>query len=322
MNEPSSTGAGAFLLAPQFRERVWGGTRLLDADSPIGEAWIAFGNSVVDGGPVDGRTVAELVTDDPPGILGAEVAERYGNRFPLLIKLLDTADWLSVQVHPNDVQAAQLLGPGEWGKTEAWHVLEAAPGARGMVGLREGTKRDELRVAIERGREHELMSDLAFTAGETILVPAGTLHTIGPGVLLYEAQQASDATFRAHDWNRPAGADRPLHIEECIAVADPDAAPVVAARPDLTGTAVAVVAACRYFRLDLLQVETAPLTADTDGRSFQLLTAIEGSVELSAGRATIVLEPRQTALVAGNAGAYRLSSIGVGARLMRASVPA
>jgi mannose-6-phosphate isomerase len=311
-----------FRLAPQYRARPWGGRRLRDADPPIGEAWIAFGDSRIDGGPADGRTVSDLVADDPHGVLGEDVAERYGNRFPLLIKLLDTADWLSIQVHPNDAQAERLIGPGAWGKTEAWHVLAAEPRARGRIGVRAGTTREDLATAIASGRVGELMRELAFTVGETILVPAGTLHTIGPGVLLYEAQQSSDATFRAHDWGRPGGTERPLHVEECIAVADPAAAPVVAPRPSLRGTAVAVVASCRYFRLDLLQVETAPLGADTSERSFHLVTAIEGSAEIAAGGHALVLEPRQTALVAGGAGAYRLSPVVTPARLMRASVPA
>ena len=311
-----------FRLEPQFRARPWGGQRLRDADPPIGEAWIAFGDSHVADGPAAGRTVAQLVVEDPDGVLGTVVAERYGIRFPLLIKLLDTAAWLSVQVHPNDVQAERLLGTGEWGKTEAWHVIAADTGARGRVGVRPGTTRDELSAAIRGGRVIDLMRDLEFRVGETILVPAGTLHTIGPGLLLYEAQQASDATFRAHDWGRPAGPDRPLHVEQSVAVADPAGTPVVAPPPVLTGTDVATVATCRYFRLDLLHVEDEPLVADTDGRSFHLLTAIDGSVEIAGGGPAVALRPRETALVAGGIGAYRATATAAPARLMRASVPA
>jgi mannose-6-phosphate isomerase len=165
------------------------------------------------------------------------------------------------------------------------------------------------------------MRELPFTPGETILVPAGTLHTIGPGILLYEVQQASDTTYRAHDWNRAGGQDRPIHVAESISVADPDAAPVIAPAPRLTGTAVTVVAACRYFRLDLVQIADAPLAADTDRRSLHLLTAIEGAAAISAGRGEVVIGERETALVPGGVGRYRVSAVGPMARLMRASVP-
>jgi mannose-6-phosphate isomerase len=313
---------GPLSLEPQYRARPWGGQRLRRADPPIGEAWIAFADSRIDGGSATGRTVAQLVADDPTGVMGEVVAKRYGSRFPLLIKFLDTADWLSVQVHPDDAQAERLVGPGAWGKTEAWHVLEAEPGARGLVGVRAGTSRAELAARLAKGTAHELMRELAFTVGETILVPAGTLHTIGPGVLLYEAQQSSDATFRAHDWNRPSGPDRPLHVEESIEVADPGAAAVVSPRPPLTGTAAATVATCPYFRLDLLRVAEAPLEADTEGRSFHLLTAIDGSAEIDVGGRSLVVESRRTALVAGGAGPYRVSAIGEHVELMQASVPA
>lgn len=313
---------GPLALTPQYRPRPWGGRRLRVADPPIGEAWVAFGESLVAGGPAAGRTVADLVAADPAGVLGNAVAQSYGPRFPLLIKLLDTAEWLSVQVHPDDAQAERLLGPGAWGKTEAWHVLDAEPGARGLVGVRAGTTRSELTAALANGTAHSLMRELPFTVGETILVPAGTLHTIGPGVLLYEAQQSSDATFRAYDWDRPTGPDRRLHVEESIAVADPAAAPVVAPRPALHGTAVAMVAACRYFRLDLLRVEAGLLEADTEGRSFHLLTAIDGSAELDVDGRALIVESRQTALVAGDAGSYSVSAVGEHVELMRASVPA
>jgi mannose-6-phosphate isomerase len=309
-----------FRLEPEFRVRVWGGRRLRVMDGPIGEAWIAYGASRVSGGRHAGRTVDHLVGDDPSGLLGRDVTDRHGSRFPLLLKFIDTADWLSVQVHPTDAQAGRLVGPGESGKTEAWHVLEAAPGAVGRVGVRPGTRPDELVAAIRSGRVLDLLRPLAFEVGQTVLVPAGTIHTIGPGILLYEAQQASDATFRAWDWNRPAGPDRPLHVEEAAAVADVAAVPVVAPLPRLDGTSIATVAACEHFRLDLVQLAEAPLGADTAGRSFHLLTVFEGRVEVTAGHDRMELEPRETVLVAGGAGDYRVTAAGGTGRVMRASV--
>ena len=149
-----------FLLEPQYRERVWGGRRLKAADPPIGEAWVAFGESRVVGGECAGRTVAELSAEYGEQFLGRKVFEATGTRFPLLVKLLDCADWLSVQVHPDDEQARRLVGPGEFGKTEAWYFIEAEPGASIYAGVREGTSREELAEAIRGGRVLEVARQL------------------------------------------------------------------------------------------------------------------------------------------------------------------
>jgi mannose-6-phosphate isomerase len=310
-------------LVPEYRERVWGGRRLRAADPPIGEAWIAYGGSRVADGPFAGRTVADLVDEAPSEVLGTDVAERFGPRMPLLVKLLDPADWLSVQVHPSDEDAVRLVGPGAVGKTEAWHVVEAGPGAGGRIGVRFGTTRDDVVRGIRDGTILDLLAPLAFEVGQTILVPAGTLHTIGPDVLLYEVQQASDVTFRAWDWGRPASPDRPLHLDEAIQTADPAAAPVVCPRPDLAGTATATVAVCRYFRLEVVRIDEVPLVADTMGRSLHLLTPLDGSVRVDDGGQAVAVDARDAVLVAGATGAYRVSPAGDGpVRLLRASAPA
>src|SRR5215210_2598747 len=149
-----------FLLEPQYRERVWGGRRLKAAEPPVGEAWVAFEESRVRAGEHDGRTVAELTSEYGEHFLGREVFESYGTRFPLLVKLLDCADWLSVQVHPNDEQAARMVGPGEFGKSEAWHFIEAEPGATIYAGIKPGTTQEELEEAIRSGRVLEVAERL------------------------------------------------------------------------------------------------------------------------------------------------------------------
>lgn len=117
------------VLEPQYRERVWGGQRLHPAQPPVGEAWIAFGSSRVASGPLAGRTLEELSRHLVADLLGTVVAARFGARFPLLAKLLDCADWLSVQVHPDDAQAETMVGRGEFGKTEAWYFIDTSPGS-------------------------------------------------------------------------------------------------------------------------------------------------------------------------------------------------
>src|SRR5215208_1868999 len=236
-----------FLLEPQYRERVWGGQRLKAADPPVGEAWVAVEESRVREGEHAGRTVAGLASEYGEHLLCRGVFEAYGTRFPLLVKLLDCADWLSVQVHPNDEQAGRLVGPGEFGKTEAWHFIEAEPGANIYAGIKPGTSEEELEAAIRNGRVLEVAERLEVKAGETVYIPAGTLHALGPGLLLYEVQQSSDTTYRVYDWGRPASAGRKLHVEESVEVTDPRKVAVVRPAPELSGTAAAEALACPYF---------------------------------------------------------------------------
>ena len=309
-------------LEAQYRERVWGGQRLKAHDPPYGEAWVAFEESRVADGRHAGRTVGELSTRYGASFLGGAVAERYGPRFPLLVKLLDCADWLSVQVHPNDEQARRLVGPEEFGKTEAWHFLEAEPGASIYAGIRPGTTREALAEAIRAGRVLDVAEQFEVSAGETVYIPSGTLHSLGPGLLLYEVQQSSDTTYRVYDWDRPATAGRKLHVEESIAVTDPRRGAVVQPPPVLEGTSAGTVLKCPYFTLDVLGVGGHPFQGDTEGRSFHLLTTTAGAVEIRCGGESARVGTNETALVAGSAGLYEVRAVGGEARALRSAVPA
>jgi mannose-6-phosphate isomerase len=310
-------------LEPQYRERVWGGQALRAANPPIGEEWIAYGQSHVAGGPLAGRTLDDLAAGYGPALLGTAVSNRFGARFPLLIKLLDCADWLSVQVHPNDDQARRLMGPREFGKTEAWYFLDAAPNAQIIVGVKPGVGREELESAIREGRILEIAEHRAVRQGDALLVPAGTIHAIGPGLLLYEVQQASDTTYRVYDWDRPQSAGRKLQVEESIDVALP-AGPTEMRHPLVSGEAVTAPAIdCAYFDLDLVRVASGagPLTTDTAGGSFHILTAIDGTAEIRRRDERIDLRRFETALVAGSAGAYEVYATDASVTLLRAAVP-
>jgi mannose-6-phosphate isomerase len=317
----SAIGQHLLALEPQYRERVWGGQRLCGASPAVGEAWIAFGASRIVGGALAGATVDELVKAHGTALLGTAVAHRYGARFPVLVKLLDVADWLSLQVHPNDAQARRMVGPDEFGKTEAWFFIDADSNARILLGVKPGTTAAALAAAIREGRALDVAEGIEVRAGEAVLIPAGTLHALGPGLLLYEIQQASDTTFRAYDWDRPQTAGRKLHIEESAEVALP-VGPMDRDTPLLgpeTGAACAIE--CGYFDLQLAGVATAPLRADTGGLTFHVLTVIEGSIELVCGSETARLERFETILVPGEAGRYEARSVGGPARLLRARVP-
>jgi mannose-6-phosphate isomerase len=268
-----------------------------------------------------GRRLADLAAEHGTALLGSSASDRFGPRFPILVKLLDCADWLSIQVHPNDEQARRMVGPDEFGKTEAWFFLETAPDARILVGVRPNTTADSLAAAIREGRVVDVAAEIPVRGAEAILIPAGTLHALGPGLLLYEIQQASDTTYRAYDWGRPQSAGRKLHIEESVAVATTDG-PRERRSPTASATGgIAEAADCTYFHLDLARVGATPLALDTRGRSFHIVTVIEGAAELSCGSEMVRLGRFETALVAGAAGAYEVRAAERPTTFLRALVP-
>jgi mannose-6-phosphate isomerase len=312
-------------LTPQYRERVWGGQRLQPSNPPIGEAWIAFGETVVAGGPYAGRKLADLAAELGAALVGSSVHSRFGSRFPLLAKFLDCADWLSVQVHPNDEQAKRMVGPGEFGKTEAWFFIEAAPEARILLGVKPRTTAAALATAIRGGAVVDVAASVPVRTGQAVLVSAGMLHALGPGLLVYEIQQESDTTYRAYDWGRPQSTGRKLHIEESVAVTTTDgpAEPASPAVSDEIGIAGAI--ACAYFDLDLVRVGATALPMETGGRSFHILTAIEGAADIEVmgelGTETVRLERFASVLVAGSTGSYRARGASGSATLLKALVP-
>jgi len=329
--EPSATsthrqgqralGQTILVLEPQYHERVWGGQQLRAANPPIGEAWLAMGESVVAGGRLAGRTIQDLATEFGPELLGSSVFARHGARFPLLAKILDPADWLSVQVHPNDEQARIMVGPAEYGKTEAWFFIKTGQDARILLGVKRGVPALAVARAIRERRVIDVAQEVDVHEGEAVLVPAGTLHALGPGLLLFEIQEASDTTYRAYDWGRPETPSRHLHIEESVAVTttagpEPGCTPSIAGE---SGTADAVD--CPYFDLDLVKAAGRPLPLDTGGRSFHILTTIEGTAEVASGGENVRLERFETAIVTGATGSYGVSAIDGTARLMRVAVP-
>jgi mannose-6-phosphate isomerase len=309
-----------FTLEPQYREKVWGGRRLRGEGAPVGEVWAAFDGSVARGGHADGRTVCELVAEHAGELLGADSVARFGRRFPVLVKLLDCADWLSVQVHPDDAQAARMVGPGESGKTEAWHFLEVEDGAEIIAGVKAGTTRRGLEEAIREGRVGDVARRFKVRAGETLYIPAGTLHSLGPGLLLYEVQQASDTTYRVYDWGRPAGAGRELHVEEAAAVTDPGKNPERSTARLSPGVPAPLIR-CPFFDLDALRLGGGAFVGDTEGRRFHVVTATEGSVSVRSGREAVTLGAYETVLVAGAAGAYEVRPLEAESAVLIASPP-
>jgi mannose-6-phosphate isomerase len=257
---------------PYLRPMVWGGRRLgevlgkpLPTADAYGESWEVSDHpahrSVIAAGPRAGRTLRDLMEHERAALLGPS-ATAY-DVFPWLVKLLDAWDWLSVQVHP-DEEAVKRLWPGEGSKTEAWFVLDAAPGGKIYAGLLPGVGERELRAALAAGTVAECLHRFEPRSGDCLFLPAGTVHAVGGGVLMAEVQQTSDATFRLFDWNRrdAQGQSRKLHIEESIASIHWQNGPVRPVRVADYGSAEAgplsqALVQCRYFALEYVRQREA-----------------------------------------------------------------
>ena len=216
---------------PIYQYRLWGGRRLsgllsapLPGDGPIGEAWLLSDRddhqSQVANGPLKGQTISELMEEFRGQLMG-KLAPRF-RRFPLLLKFLDARQMLSVQVHPSDAHP-DLIPPGETGKTEAWVVIEAGFGSRIYADLKPGTTADDLRHSLADGTIVDHLVNIVPKPGDAVFIPAGTVHTLGGGVVVFEVQQNSDVTFRLYDWGHvdaKTGKPRPLQVEQALASID------------------------------------------------------------------------------------------------------
>jgi mannose-6-phosphate isomerase len=294
------------ILEPQYRDYVWGGHKLRpNVPGPTAEAWAIYEEDRIAQGPAAGQTLGEVAKEYGKVLLGKRVAAR-GLRFPLLIKLLDCADWLSIQVHPNDEQARRLEGPDQNGKTEAWYVIEADPGATLLCGIKSGTPKQVIERDVRNGTILDIVQKFEMHTGDSILIQAGMVHALGPGLMVYEVQQTSDITYRVFDWNRPASEGRPLHIEKSLQVIRPDLEPVVIPPLDLGDGEKATLVHSQYFRLELLAAQTRRIEMDTEGETFHALTVLSGRAILEGPDWQVILNRWQSAVVPADCEKYRI----------------
>ena len=218
-----------FTFQPIFKERVWGGREIerlygkkLPPGTPIGESWEISDRpgdaSVITNGPLAGRDLRWLMENHAAELLGG-AKPATGNHFPLLCKILDAREKLSLQVHPPANQAAKLSGEP---KTEMWFITDAVPGAELYVGLKRGVTRAEFERKIRDGTVAESFHRLPVKTGDAMFLPSGRVHAIGAGLVIFEIQQNSDTTYRVFDWNRVGldGKPRELHVAESLASID------------------------------------------------------------------------------------------------------
>jgi mannose-6-phosphate isomerase len=293
---------------PIFQERIWGGRKFeklygkaLPPEKVIGESWEISdrpeANSVVANGPLKGKTLHELIESRREEIMGR--ARTPEGRFPLLIKLLDAQDNLSLQVHPPQHLAA---GMGGQAKTEMWYVSAAEPGALLYAGLRKGITCEEFSQKTRNGTVAECFHQLPVRVGDSLFLPSGRVHALGKGLVIFEIQQNSDTTYRVFDWNRvdASGKARQLHVEEslkCIDFEDFEpkltpnrfspVAPNVGARPLVRHA---------LFQVDQLDFEANSSLSQKIGEP-QVIGVVSGTVEIPNATETVTLNAGQFALI-------------------------
>lgn len=295
-------------LRPILQEYLWGGRRLGEllgkrlGDGPAyAESWEVVdhpdGQSLVENGPLAGRDLRTVSAEFAVDLYGERGGVR-PPRFPLLFKYLDAQKTLSVQVHPNDAQAARQ-SPPDLGKTEAWLVVAAEPGSLIYAGLRPGVDRTALAEAIEAGRCDRCLHAFEPRPGDCVFIPAGTVHALGAGIVIAEIQQASNTTFRLFDWNRVDrdGKPRPLHVAQSLDVADFERGPVAPQAPTDEGGGWERLVTCDKFLFSRLRAGAggrAPLPR-TEG--FQIVSLVDGVGRLVGDGCDEAMAPGQTLLL-------------------------
>ncbi len=309
---------------PIYKQYMWGGRKFatllkrpITQDEIFAESWEVCDHgqdqSVVDAGPLSGVTLHELVKKYGRRLLGHAAASMgshktlCGDRFPLLLKYLDASQNLSLQVHPDDAMAAGL-DPPDLGKTEAWYVVAAVPGSIIYAGLRQGVDRRALSRAIEQGKCEECLHYFEARRGDCVLIPAGTVHALGAGILVAEIQQSSDATFRLFDWNRLGtdGRPRELHVQSGLDAIDFSREPVSPIRIPVSRQDDSVcLIKSKQFSLQR-HLLSGPKNLGGDGR-FHILTVVDGSASIEGEYMDGNLGCGQTVLLPAEIGAVRFT---------------
>jgi mannose-6-phosphate isomerase len=288
-----------FKFRPIFKERIWGGQKLssvfgkeIPAGIKIGESWeladLAQNKSVIGNGALAGMTLADAVRQFAEAITGKR---QIPDQFPLLIKLLDCEDVLSVQVHP-DVAACRRLGKGDV-KTESWYIIDAEPGAVIYKGLKAHVTKESFQQAIAEGNVEGMLQKITVQKGECHFLPAGTLHAIGAGLLIAEIQTPSDTTYRVFDWNRvdENGRSRTLHISEALESIHFDAT-----EDDLSVRTEGRLVDSEFFKIDKVVNKGDDDLLPKDGR-IRVLVFIKGSGTINGGAEEVPFRAGDTLLV-------------------------
>lgn len=273
---------------PILKERIWGGEKLkTELNKPItskitGESWeistVKGDVSVIANGALKGKSLMDVINDNPDEILGTEVYARFGKEFPLLFKYLDAREDLSIQVHPNDALAKELHD--SFGKTEMWYIMQADDDARIIVGFKENSNAAEYLEYLENKTLLSILDDVKVKSGDVFFLETGTVHAIGAGLVVAEIQQTSDITYRLYDFDRvdANGATRELHVDLALDAINYN---VTETKKEYSKdiNKSNVVVDCPYFTTNYIPLD-GTITVKKDGKSFTVYMCIEGQFEI------------------------------------------
>jgi mannose-6-phosphate isomerase len=313
-------------LQASLHETIWGGRRLEHEhwktlptnEILIGEAWETEVSTVVLNGPYEGLTLGNLVDEWGPALLGKQAMAIFGPRFPLLAKFIDANAQLSLQVHPKD-DYARLHEGGKLGKTEFWYILAAEPGAKIAHGFKNATRREVVQQAIQQNELEQLLYETTVSAGDVIFVPAGTVHAIGGGILLYELQEYSDVTYRMYDYGRlsASGQPRELHIQQSLDVTNYTPSPAIKMRAvsiaETDEYEDSCLVACKYFLTHELRLKPHGAVVGTTGTSCIILSSLNADARIYYDEKLDVSEPimkGQSVVLPAELGAFRIEGSG------------
>lgn len=278
-------------LKPAFKDYIWGGTRLRDDFGKdcdfekVAESWELSchkdGNSIVANGGYAGMTLTEYIEKAGRSILGTD-CEKFDS-FPILIKLIDAKDNLSVQVHPNNEYAQRV--EGEYGKTEMWYVVDCDEGAELLYGFKHEITKEEFANRIANNTLLEVTNAVPVKKGDVFFIEAGTLHAIGKGILIAEIQQNSNTTYRIYDYGRVGndGKPRELHVEKAkdVTVLGPAKQYPETPAEEKDGYKIKLLSSCEYFTVYRVDVESKAVL-EADEKSFNSILVLEGEPEIIA----------------------------------------
>ncbi|HXZ13248.1 MAG TPA: class I mannose-6-phosphate isomerase [Candidatus Sulfotelmatobacter sp.] len=294
---------GLHSLAPFFP----GQTNLAEA---VGEAWMTGSECTLANGPFAGAALGDAWPRMPAEWSGTKAD--HDAPFPILVKFIFTSQMLSVQVHPpDDYAAAREKAAGGRGKTEMWYAMDAQPGAQVFVGLRPGATREKFQRAIADGTADACLEKIPLHRGEAIFVPAGTVHTIGPGLALCEIQEHSDLTYRVFDYNRrdAQGKPRELHVQKALDViqfGEQGGGKIEPVRIERGAVSETYFVACRYFATEKWEFSER-VAAASSREHFDLLIFLEGAGNIEWGKERLGFAPMQVWMIPAALGAYRLA---------------
>ncbi len=306
-------------LEPAYKDYLWGGTKLITMFAKpikmdiLAESWELSthpdGDSIITTGDFRGAYLSEYIKSQGSTVLGTNCAI---NDIPILIKLIDASGSLSIQVHPDDEYA--IANEGDFGKTEMWYILDAEEGAQLVYGFNKDLTQAEFKEHIDNNTLTQVMNYVDVAPGDVFFIEAGTLHAIGAGIVIAEIQQRSNVTYRVYDYGRVGADGRPreLHVNKSLEVTKLNKAENCKVQYNwrsLSGGEIAQLAKCQYFDVVAINV-VDEVSRTVDQTSFEALLGVDGTLHVTSGDETFIINKGETIFIPANSGEYTIRGMG------------